>query len=346
MVFRQKSPMMKFRKKSPMTLTILAARFVERDNALVEINRLQTVITTNFFSSNRDIIQLNGLRDQTEARLNRHLHAAHQEIIQLGGRVPESTSPRGLHARRPQTPEAPGSDPLEDYVDDDDPNDEVRIERDDAIAARDLRSQELNNATLRNVLLQMENDRLQAANARLTTELREARDEANHNPPAAPVAPQGPIPGEAGSVNPHTPPRQPFPGQAEPAGPTTPQGSPAHAGGTGPVDPHTPSPSHNSRIVIGARPSPPSAALRAEIAAQGRSNQPVPTVRAAVPGRTAPTRVSRSTVAAGDAPPPPDLLSPNIRDVKRRKEAATQAAAKPSGVTKKKPATKGKGRKK
>ena len=106
-------------------------------------------------------------------------------------------------------------------------------------------------------------------------------------------------------------------------------------------------PTRNPRRVIAVVPSPVSAELLIQFPNPGASVQPAPPRPAnqrPVARAAATTRISRSRVAAGEATPPPGLLSPTTR--RNRRQAAAQAAAKPSGVSKKKPATKGKGRKK
>jgi hypothetical protein len=135
----------------------------ERDNALAEIDRLQTRIRHTLWDNNNATDELNERHQRTVELLNRGKMEAHWEIDRLGGVIPEPPShqgsPQGLNARRPQ---APRDDSLEDYVEEEvDPCDEVRRERDDAVAERDRLTAERNNLTLQSVLLQAEIDRLE-----------------------------------------------------------------------------------------------------------------------------------------------------------------------------------------
>jgi hypothetical protein len=298
-------------------------------------------------------------------------------ISPVGGRANSPHTPRPssspINRRRPRTSpqwdengnvidsdDEPNDDIPEEEPDPDDPCRDVRRERDNALAEitrlqgnimdhhwsflaetrrLDQRHQqtearlnaviaERNDLTLREVALRVQNDRLEYSRTMRGQTIRRLRNERDalrgargqDRPPAPVPRPEDAVlPEQDVHVDPQTP-----PGQI--------------------------SPTRNPRRVIAVVPSPVSAELLVQFPNPGASVQPAPPRPAnqrPIARAAATTRVSRSRVAAGEATPPPDLLSPTTRRNRRQAaaRAAAQAVAKPSGVSKK-PATKGKGRKK
>jgi hypothetical protein len=311
--------------------------------------------------------------ERDAARLHRRANAAHREIIRLGGQIPETPDLLSV------SPEIP---PIDEDDDDDDPCREYRRERDDAVRQNARLRDSLAIARINITRLQRE---LYEAGGRRVMPPRELFREPpgtpTHRPDRHRPTPGGPRGGHR-VRDPLPPPHGPLPPNTTPPGPVTTATLTAQdlaaqaraarqlaalarqraaqaqaaqqAAQLAAQQPATQQPATQQQPIVTQPPPPatqqPTQAQATQQPAQQPATQQQPTVTQPPPPATTQTatrRATRSTRTEEETRQLPDFLSPTTRSTRRnREEAATQAAAKPSGVSKKKPAEKAKGRKK
>jgi hypothetical protein len=319
--------------------------------------------------------------ERDAARLHRRANAAHREIVRLGGQIPETPDRLSVSPEIPPIDEDDDDDdPCREYrrERDDAVRENARLRDSLAIARINItRLQgELYEAGGRRVMPPREVSREPPG----TPTHRPDRHRPTPGGPRAGGRVRDPLPAHVPS-----PPHGPLPPNTTPPGPVTTATLTAQdlaaqaraarqlaaqaalarqraaqaqaaqqAAQLAAQQPATQQPATQQQPIVTQPPPPatqqPTQAQATQQPAQQPATQQQPKVTQPPPPATTQTatrRATRSTRTEEETRQLPDFLSPTTRSTRRsREEAATQAAAKPSGVSKKKPAKKGKGRKK